>query len=129
MSSILARGENTNLWDYYQEGQVVDKDSLNIAKTLTLNYSKMLLLNKDLVKSIKLPIMNWPNQSFHLRAHNIRNSKFSNSSSIVVRVFLQAIDPFVRRLERFDTFNSVIDGISKDSRRLIRKYGSLFRKK
>jgi hypothetical protein len=129
MSSTLACGENSNLWDYYQEGQVVKEDSLKIAKKLTLDYSKVLLRNKDLVKSLKLSTMEWPNQSFHLRAHNIRNSRLSHSSSFVVTVILRAIDPFVRKLERSDTFNSVIDGIAKDCRRLIRKYGSSFRNK
>jgi hypothetical protein len=129
MSSTLARGENSNLWDYYQEGQVVKEDSLNIAKKLTLDYSKVLLRNKDMVKSLKLSTMEWPNQSFHLRAHNIRNSRLSHSSSFVVTVILRAIDPFVRKLERSDTFNSVIDGIAKDCRRLIRKFGSSFRNK
>jgi len=119
MSSTLARGEKSNLWDYYQEGQEVNVESIEIAKKLTDNYAYLLLKNKELAANLKVFTLEWPNQSFHLRALKIKNAqnvKVTLAKSKIRTLIL--VDPLIRRLERSDTFNSLLDGISKDWRRL-----------
>jgi hypothetical protein len=130
MSSTLARGEKSNLWEYYQDGQDSNETSIGLAKKLTDAYAGRLLNNKKLASSIKLPTLTWPTLSFHLRAFNIERAKSAKrvGSSMSPLVF-QKLDPLVRRLERLDTFNSLVDGITRDLRRLSRKRKSASTKK
>lgn len=130
MSSTLSRGEKSNLWNFYQQGLVVDENSMNLAKELTENYATKLLKNKEIATSLKIETLFWPNLSFHLRALIIKKARSQNSKASGVSYFLLAkFDPFVRKLERLDTFNSLVDGVANDLKRLSRKVKLGFLKK
>jgi lipopolysaccharide biosynthesis glycosyltransferase len=125
MSSTLAKGMTSNLWDYYQEGLDSNKESLKLARNLTGDYAKLLLQNKSLVNQIEIPKFDWGRGSFHLRAFLISLAKGNKSKFAASKLrILRMIDPLVARLERADTFNSLFDGIQKDFRRLKKKLSS-----
>jgi hypothetical protein len=130
MSSTLSRGEKSDLWSFYQDGLAVDVNSIKLAQELTENYAKKLLKNKEIADSVKIKTLLWPTLSFHLRALKIKKARNKNSHfSLRGQFLLGFFDPFVRKLERFDTFNSLLDGVAKDLKRISQKMNLRFSRK
>lgn len=128
MSSLLAQGKESDAWEKFSENHLNDKDSLDLVRQLTKEYSDQLQQNRRVVAGLDYEAKKWKKESFHLRAYRIKldqkgviNRKWYGLFEVKIRLLF---DPIIINLERFSVFNALVDGISVD---LMRVYRKLFR--
>jgi hypothetical protein len=126
MSSLLSIGKDTQAWEQFLESKNQENDSLRIAKELTKNYGVELRQNRETALKSNYEAIEWPKESFHLRAFRIESDRKSRNLDRGLwraQVKLKSLaDPIVIKLERFSTFNGLVDGISRDASRVFQKF-------
>lgn len=123
MSAALSRGKYLNSWENFLDGSnEILLNSTRLARELTQLYSSELQANTKVANSSSYEHVKWPRESFHLRsfriAMDLRSVSLRFGFVAHLLKFLRFIDPIIIKLERFDSFNGLFDGLKSDSKRI-----------